>query len=133
MNCKWMDDEMCVNDKSPVCADYCPVADHQELCKYAEEKKKEMFRFKHWSAMADVLAVFSNNCVKNNLYGKIHITSGRGPTGDYHGIAFFAGDGKGRTRECSYSFEYIKEARDVAKIANDIRKMFFEITGRWEG
>jgi hypothetical protein len=34
--CKWMQDEVCVNADCPMCADYCPVADNPGVCKYEE-------------------------------------------------------------------------------------------------
>jgi hypothetical protein len=34
--CKWCKDEVCVNDKCPKVADFCPVVDTPQLCHYAE-------------------------------------------------------------------------------------------------
>ena len=34
--CKWMQDEVCVNADCPACADYCPVPDTPGVCKYEE-------------------------------------------------------------------------------------------------
>lgn len=35
--CKWYSDvDICVNDECPVCCDYCPCGEYQEICKYAE-------------------------------------------------------------------------------------------------
>lgn len=34
--CKWMQDEVCVNADCPMCADYCPVADNPGVCIYEE-------------------------------------------------------------------------------------------------
>lgn len=34
--CKWYKDEFCTNDKCPYCADYCPVAQDDTVCKYRE-------------------------------------------------------------------------------------------------
>lgn len=34
--CKWNKDEFCTNDESPYCADYCPVAQDDRICKYRE-------------------------------------------------------------------------------------------------
>ena len=34
--CKWMQDEICVNADCPACADYCPVAYTPGVCKYEE-------------------------------------------------------------------------------------------------
>ena len=42
-HCKWYNAEFCTNDKSPCVADYCPVVEYPELCKFREtglEKKK---------------------------------------------------------------------------------------------
>ena len=35
-DCKWMQDEVCVNADCPACADYCPVANYPGVCKYEE-------------------------------------------------------------------------------------------------
>lgn len=35
-DCEWMQDEMCVNDQSPMCADYCPVPDVEGVCRFEE-------------------------------------------------------------------------------------------------
>lgn len=34
--CKWCYDEFCTNDKCPMCADYCPVANDPGVCRYEE-------------------------------------------------------------------------------------------------
>jgi hypothetical protein len=34
--CKWMQDEVCVNADCPACADFCPVANTPGVCKYEE-------------------------------------------------------------------------------------------------
>ena len=37
--CKWLSDddqEVCVNADCPVCADFCPVCNYPEICKFAE-------------------------------------------------------------------------------------------------
>ena len=34
--CKYYYDEFCVNDKCPLCADYCPVVDTENVCKWEE-------------------------------------------------------------------------------------------------
>ena len=36
MKCKWEQDEFCVNADCPCCADWCPVMDYPEICKFAE-------------------------------------------------------------------------------------------------
>jgi len=38
-DCKWMQDEICVNDQCPMCADYCPVADIEGVCKHEEREE----------------------------------------------------------------------------------------------
>jgi hypothetical protein len=35
-DCKWMHDEICVNDKCPMRADYCPVPDIEGVCRFEE-------------------------------------------------------------------------------------------------
>lgn len=39
--CEHCHDEICVNDQCPMCADYCPVPDIPEVCKYEERGRKE--------------------------------------------------------------------------------------------
>lgn len=34
--CKWMQDEVCVNADCPMCADFCPVADNPGVCRFEE-------------------------------------------------------------------------------------------------
>lgn len=38
MQCKFYaeDYETCINDKCPYCADFCPVVEHQEVCRFAK-------------------------------------------------------------------------------------------------
>lgn len=36
MECKYNQDEFCINDQCPMCADYCPVPDIEGVCKYEE-------------------------------------------------------------------------------------------------
>ena len=38
-HCKWYNDEFCTNEDSPCIADYCPVWEYPELCKFREEDK----------------------------------------------------------------------------------------------
>lgn len=38
MTCKHYQDEFCVNPDCPHRADYCPVGEFQEVCKYSEEE-----------------------------------------------------------------------------------------------
>ncbi len=34
--CKWYWDEFCTNAECPCCADYCPLNDYPDMCKYYE-------------------------------------------------------------------------------------------------
>ena len=34
--CKWCQDEVCVNAQCPMCADYCPVPDTPDVCKHED-------------------------------------------------------------------------------------------------
>lgn len=38
-HCKWYNDEFCTNGDSPCVADYCPVVEYPELCKFREVDK----------------------------------------------------------------------------------------------
>ena len=38
-DCKYCQDEICVNDECPMCADYCPVADFPGMCRFEERNK----------------------------------------------------------------------------------------------
>lgn len=42
--CKWCKDEVCVNDNCPLVADFCPVIDAPQVCRYAEMELE--FEFK---------------------------------------------------------------------------------------
>lgn len=35
-DCKWCQDEICVNADCPMCADYCPVPDIPGVCRFEE-------------------------------------------------------------------------------------------------
>ena len=35
-DCKYYYDEFCVNDQCPMCADYCPVPDVPDVCKWED-------------------------------------------------------------------------------------------------
>lgn len=42
MTCKWLSDdfdEICTNGDCPYCADFCPVTEHPEICKFARIEK----------------------------------------------------------------------------------------------
>ena len=35
-DCKWMQDEICVNADCPKCSDYCSVPDTEEVCRFED-------------------------------------------------------------------------------------------------
>lgn len=35
-DCRWNHDEFCVNADCPMCADYCPVADYPDVCRFED-------------------------------------------------------------------------------------------------
>ena len=37
-DCKWMQDEICVNADCPMCCDFCPVADVSGVCRFEERE-----------------------------------------------------------------------------------------------
>ena len=39
--CSWCQDEICVNDQSPMCCDYCPVPDIEGVCRHEERGEGE--------------------------------------------------------------------------------------------
>lgn len=39
MDCKYCQDEICVNTDCPMCADYCLVADVPGVCRFEERNK----------------------------------------------------------------------------------------------
>lgn len=39
--CKWMQDEVCVNADCPLCCDFCPVADTAGVCRYEERGDRD--------------------------------------------------------------------------------------------
>lgn len=39
--CKWMQDEVCVNADCPLCCDFCPVADTAGVCLYEERGDRD--------------------------------------------------------------------------------------------
>ncbi len=45
-HCKYYSDEFCTNDSSPCVADYCPVVQYPELCKYREQEDDSAIRKK---------------------------------------------------------------------------------------
>ena len=40
-HCKWYHEEFCANDNSPFVADYCPVYQCPEVCRFFEKEKPE--------------------------------------------------------------------------------------------
>ena len=44
--CKWCKDEFCVNADCPMRADYCPVPDIPDVCKWEEREVSENERTK---------------------------------------------------------------------------------------
>lgn len=36
--CKYCLDEICVNDQCPMRADYCPVVDYPDVCRYEDRR-----------------------------------------------------------------------------------------------
>ena len=40
-DCKYYYEEFCVNNKCPMCADYCPVPDTPDVCKWEERRCEE--------------------------------------------------------------------------------------------
>lgn len=42
MECKYNQDEFCTNPDCPMCGDYCPVPDVEDVCQY-EERKEERY------------------------------------------------------------------------------------------
>ena len=43
-DCKWMQDEICVNADCPMCADYCPVADYEGVCRFEDRVGIDQFK-----------------------------------------------------------------------------------------
>ena len=37
-DCKWMQDEICVNADCPMCCDFCPVVDVPGVCRFEERE-----------------------------------------------------------------------------------------------
>ena len=48
VNCKWMQDEFCANDACPMCADYCPVAQYEGVCKYEDRRNNKPLSDAEW-------------------------------------------------------------------------------------
>lgn len=41
MVCKYYYSEFCTNDQCPMCADYCPVPDIEDVCKHEERVEED--------------------------------------------------------------------------------------------
>ena len=41
-DCKWCQDEICVNADCPMCCDYCPVPDIDGVCRFEDREGKEI-------------------------------------------------------------------------------------------
>ena len=54
-DCKWMQDEICVNADCPMCADYCPVPDVDGVCRF-EEREVTMDKIKNYLPDEEILA-----------------------------------------------------------------------------
>ena len=39
-DCKWMQDEICVNADCTMCADFCPVVDVPGVCRFEEREER---------------------------------------------------------------------------------------------
>lgn len=52
--CKWNKDEICVNADCPMVADYCPVPNDPEVCRFEDRMdEKEITKIKKGIAMID--------------------------------------------------------------------------------
>ena len=40
-DCKYYYEEFCVNNKCPMCADYCPVPDTPDVCKWEDRSGED--------------------------------------------------------------------------------------------
>ena len=61
MHCKWEHDEICTNDKSPVCADYCRGFDAPGLCRF-EEPYTDLEYIRAKLGDAELLAQIAEEC-----------------------------------------------------------------------
>lgn len=61
MRCKWEYDEICTNDKSPVCADYCRGFDAPGLCRF-EEPYTDLEYIRAKLGDAELLAQIAEEC-----------------------------------------------------------------------
>lgn len=39
IDCDWFEDEFCVNSDCPAVADYCPVAEYPEMCRFRKPRR----------------------------------------------------------------------------------------------
>ena len=61
MHCKWEHDEICTNDKSPVCADYCRGFDAPGRCRF-EEPFTDLEYIRAKLGDAELLAQIAEEC-----------------------------------------------------------------------
>ena len=54
-DCKYCQDEVCVNANCPMCADFCPVPDIPGVCRF-EEREVKMAEIKNYLQDAEILA-----------------------------------------------------------------------------
>ena len=54
-DCKWMQDEVCVNADCPMRADFCPVPDIPGVCRF-EEREVTMDKIKNYLPDEEILA-----------------------------------------------------------------------------
>lgn len=63
MDCKWYQDEFCVNAASPCVADYCPCTEYPDLCRYYKSvhgNLKENRKAKQLPGQLDLFDVIDN-------------------------------------------------------------------------
>ena len=62
-DCKWYQDEFCVNADSPCVADYCPCVEYQTLCRYYKGPKDDLMtkrKYKQLPGQLDLFDVIDN-------------------------------------------------------------------------
>ena len=68
MDCKYYQDEFCVNASSPCVADYCPCVEYPELCRYYQGKNYLCVNptydelYEHW-----IKTVYKKRIKKSNI------------------------------------------------------------------
>ncbi len=79
MDCKYYQDEFCVNAASPCVADYCPCVEYPELCRYYQGEKyfcvnptyEELYE--HWLKTKDKQKKKSKNAKVEPLPGQLSL------------------------------------------------------------